>query len=498
MVSTISKCLFHVLLGCIKAILPCGVLPRKSVKDQVVLITGSGMGLGRMLAIEFGKLGAKLVLWDINDAMNQETKKLLEQSGVKAFAYTVDLSDPEQIYAAADKVKEEVGAVDILLNNAGIVSGKKLFECPDTLMEKTMSINSNALFYTAKSFLPKMMERNSGHIITIASMAGHIGVNGLVDYCASKHAAVGFSEALRSELNVLNKDIFGLPYYINTGMFNGIKNYSPLMFPILEPDYKIVHAVFEPPLPGHQRDLAVEGRSHNRGIFGLNKTMDEFIGRAARNICKLSRIAHKKIRPHRISCNWKKKEKAILSFVQVGLESLEGLPNLPMLSCLNLSDNKLTGGLEVLADKCPDLAYIILSGNSLKDIDVLKPLAKMDKLLDLELCNTGLDDLPDYRMKVFEMLPHLKHLDGVALMTQTKAAKMMKKDNSSAEAKKNEEAADDENVKPDQARGSSASIRMKTRPMQSRKSSLLEKSQPYCGIYSLTFDFVTCCLCVTT
>uniref|UniRef100_A0A915CTL6 Uncharacterized protein n=1 Tax=Ditylenchus dipsaci TaxID=166011 RepID=A0A915CTL6_9BILA len=53
------------------------------------------------------------------------------------------------------------------------------------------------------------------------------------------------------------------------------------------------------------------------------------------------------------------------------------------------SDNKLTGGLEVLADKCPNLAYIILSGNSLKDIDVLKPLAKMDKLLDLELCNTA-------------------------------------------------------------------------------------------------------------
>uniref|UniRef100_A0A915EK42 U2A'/phosphoprotein 32 family A C-terminal domain-containing protein n=1 Tax=Ditylenchus dipsaci TaxID=166011 RepID=A0A915EK42_9BILA len=181
-------------------------------------------------------------------------------------------------------------------------------------------------------------------------------------------------------------------------------------------------------------------------------------------------------------------------------------------------DNKLTGGLEVLADKCPDLAYIILSGNSLKDIDVLKPLAKMDKLLDLELCNTGLDDLPDYRMKVFEMLPHLKHLDGRGHQygrlsddstdddeeikrqrsTYLKSPAAKTKDNSSAEAKKNEEAADDENVKPDQARGSSASIRMKTRPMQSRKSSLLEKSQPYCGIYSLTFDFVTCCLCVTT
>uniref|UniRef100_A0A915E5H8 U2A'/phosphoprotein 32 family A C-terminal domain-containing protein n=3 Tax=Ditylenchus dipsaci TaxID=166011 RepID=A0A915E5H8_9BILA len=181
---------------------------------------------------------------------------------------------------------------------------------------------------------------------------------------------------------------------------------------------------------------------------------------------------------------------AILSFVQVGLESLEGLPNLPMLSCLNLSDNKLTGGLEVLADKCPDLAYIILSGNSLKDIDVLKPLAKMDKLLDLELCNTGLDDLPDYRMKVFEMLPHLKHLDGGGLddtdesgeddesssedismdglsddstdddeeikrqrSTYLKSPAAKTKDNSSAEAKKNEEAADDENVKPDQARG---------------------------------------------
>lgn len=73
-----------------------------------------------------------------------------------------------------------------------------------------------------------MLERNSGHYVTIASMAGHVGVNGLVDYCASKHAAVGFNEALRSEISRLGKNGVHVttvnPYYVRTGMFTGIKN----------------------------------------------------------------------------------------------------------------------------------------------------------------------------------------------------------------------------------------------------------------------------------
>lgn len=295
-VTAVVKFLFYTLLGCIKAILPCGVLPRKSVNGEVVLITGSGMGLGRLMAIEFGKRGAQLVLWDINEKLNMETKGILDQQGIKSSAYTIDLSDAQQIYQTAEKVQKEVGDVDILINNAGIVSGKKLFECSDALMEKTMAVNSNSLFYTCKCFLPKMMENNHGHIVTIASMAGHIGANGLVDYCASKHAAVGFSEALRCELISLKKEIFVTtvsPYYINTGMFNGIKDYSPLMFPILEPDY-VIDRIMEAVLTNAEHlfmpktchlFLFLKGLFPYKAVltlaeyFGLNKTMDEFVGR---------------------------------------------------------------------------------------------------------------------------------------------------------------------------------------------------------------------------
>ena len=128
----------------------------------------------------------------------------------------MNLSKKDEIYAAAEKVKSEVGNVDILINNAGIVTGKKLFDCPDELMERTMAVNCNALLFvsfffhekqtnlqTGKTFIPSMLEKNHGHIVTIASMAGKTGCAGLVDYCASKHAAVGFHESLTAEINSL-------------------------------------------------------------------------------------------------------------------------------------------------------------------------------------------------------------------------------------------------------------------------------------------------------
>jgi all-trans-retinol dehydrogenase (NAD+) len=106
---TLAQVFFHIAWGIVRAFLPCGVLPRKSVKGQIVLITGTGSGIGRMTAIEFAKLGARLVLWDINEQMNMETKKMLDEIGANSHAYTVDLSDRRQIYAVAAKVQKEVG-----------------------------------------------------------------------------------------------------------------------------------------------------------------------------------------------------------------------------------------------------------------------------------------------------------------------------------------------------------------------------------------------------
>nr|CAD2171460.1 unnamed protein product [Meloidogyne enterolobii] len=284
-------------LAMIKSILPTKFLPKKSIKGQTILITGSGSGMGRLMAIEFGKLGGRIVLWDIDEKMNLQTKGILDDLGIQ-----------KKIYVLAEQVKKEVGDIDILINNAGIVSGKKIFDCQDELMEKTMAVNCNALFFTIKSFLPAMIERRRGkllfdknfqkkknflgHIVNVASLAGLAGINGLVDYCASKHGAVGLSEALRSELLSQGLPITVTtvcPYYVNTGMFDG----HPYFFPILDPNYvvkKIIGAVLtdadELYLPRATYFLiALKGIFPTKAAtafmeyFGFNRTMNTWTGK---------------------------------------------------------------------------------------------------------------------------------------------------------------------------------------------------------------------------
>ena len=121
-------------------------------------------------------------------------------STVSFAAYKVDISNKAAVYAAAQRVAEDIGNVSILINNAGIVTAKPLLDAPDERIIATMNVNSVAHFWTIKAFLPFMIEQNHGHIVTIASSAGTLGVAGLCDYCASKFAAVGIDESLRFEL----------------------------------------------------------------------------------------------------------------------------------------------------------------------------------------------------------------------------------------------------------------------------------------------------------
>lgn len=234
----------------VRTCLPASVLGKKSVRGEIVLVTGAGSGIGRLLTLRFAQLGARLVVWDVNEKANKETAQLVRDRGGEATAYTVDLSKREDVYRVAEKVKKEVGDVDILVNNAGIVTGKKFLDCPDELMVKTMEVNAIAHFWTAKAFLPSMMDRNHGHLVTIASGAGIVGMSGLADYCASKFAAVGFHESMGIEMDTLGKTgvktTLVCPYYINTGMFDGVKTKYEGMLPILQPEYaadKILDAV---------------------------------------------------------------------------------------------------------------------------------------------------------------------------------------------------------------------------------------------------------------
>jgi len=198
----------------------------RDIANEVAVITGAGSGIGKRMALDLAKQGVRLALWDISSTVN-DTAKEINDSGGEAIAYINDVSDREAVYKNAELVIKDFGHVDMLFNNAGIVTGKSILDVPDALAEKTMQINSVSHFWTVKAFLPGMMERDHGSVVTIASAAGLVGVAGLCDYCASKYAAIGFNEALRLELRKKGK--FGVsttlvcPYYINTGMFDGVK-----------------------------------------------------------------------------------------------------------------------------------------------------------------------------------------------------------------------------------------------------------------------------------
>ncbi len=132
----------------ISAMVRAVLRPRlKSVDGQLCLITGAGGGLGRLFALEFAREGAELVLWDCNTEANEKTAERVRELGCRAHAYTVDLTKRESIYQTADRVRKELGDVNILVNNAGVVAGRRLLECPDELLERTLQVNCHALFW---------------------------------------------------------------------------------------------------------------------------------------------------------------------------------------------------------------------------------------------------------------------------------------------------------------------------------------------------------------
>jgi len=214
-------------------------VPRKDISGQIALITGAGSGIGQKMCVQFAKLGCKVVGVDISPAGLLTTEELLQKLGLSSrwACYKCDLSDRKNVYEISGLVKSEVGNVDILVNNAGIVTGGDFLTCKDEMIQKTMDVNCNAHFWTLKAFLPTMLEKNSGHIVTIASGAGLFGMPKLVDYCASKFAAVGLSEALLMELHLRNKTNVHVttvcPFYIDTGMFKGVQS---SIIPIIKPD----------------------------------------------------------------------------------------------------------------------------------------------------------------------------------------------------------------------------------------------------------------------
>ena len=217
------------------------------IKDNCVLITGGASGIGRIMGRMSLEKGARqLVIWDINEQNIASTVEEFSKLG-NVKGYRVDVSNVEDVVSTYKQVCSECGAVDILINCAGIVTGNKTFEqLSISDIERTMNINSKAPMVVALQMLGDMLERNHGHICNIASAAGMISNPKMSVYAASKWAVIGWSDSLRIELHQRRSKVrvtTVAPYYINTGMFDGVKS---SFFPILDAEKtsrKILRAI---------------------------------------------------------------------------------------------------------------------------------------------------------------------------------------------------------------------------------------------------------------
>jgi all-trans-retinol dehydrogenase (NAD+) len=267
----------------------------RSIKDQLALITGGAGGIGRLMAFDLARRGARVAVWDMDGESLGALEAEARDAGLFIRAMVCDVSDRDAVYGRAKALTAELGPLDILINNAGIVSGKTFLETPDEKIVRTVNVNILSSFWTVKAFLPSMLERNTGHIVTIASAAGLIGVRGLGDYCASKFAVFGFDESLRMELRRLKsgvKTTVVCPFFIDTGMFRGVKTRFPLLLPILKPA-KAAERMVRAVLKGHKRLIMprfvyalyllrlmpVAVLDAAADFFGISHAMDDFTGR---------------------------------------------------------------------------------------------------------------------------------------------------------------------------------------------------------------------------
>jgi all-trans-retinol dehydrogenase (NAD+) len=267
------------------------------IAGKNVVITGGARGMGRLMAVKMARLGGRVVVYDVVIEALEAVVDEITTAGGEAYAYVCDVSNRREVYRIAGEVKARVGPVDIVVNNAGIISGRRLLEIPDERIEAVFGVNALALYWVTKAFLPEMIERNSGHIVTMASAAGLLGVDRQTDYSASKHATIGFTESLRAELKRAGhtgiKTTIVEPFYVDTGMVKGVKSRFPRLLPILKQEEvaaKVVRAVVqnqqEIMIPSMLklvpvfRVLPVSLFDRLAGFLGVHESMDCFVGRS--------------------------------------------------------------------------------------------------------------------------------------------------------------------------------------------------------------------------
>lgn len=272
----------------------------KSVKGKNVLITGGAMGMGRLFAERaIAEQASAVVLWDVNESALNDTLTELDYGSSEVSGWVVDVSDAGAVADTAAAVLDDLGRIDFLVNNAGVVRGNKYFWETDLERDTKFMIDINTLapMYVAYEFLPAMIAAPGDcRVLNLASAAGFTPNPRMAVYAASKWAVIGWSDSVRLELKQAGLDhvkvTTACPYYTRTGMFEGAKS-APLL-PLLDPDDVVDEAwtatlagrsfvvlpktvqlseMLKGVLPIDVRDFIADR------VFGVYHTMEDFTGR---------------------------------------------------------------------------------------------------------------------------------------------------------------------------------------------------------------------------
>jgi short-subunit dehydrogenase len=198
--------------------------PKLDLKGKVVLITGGSRGLGLSLAFELGSLGSRLALC-ARDAQDLEQARLrLAERGITAAIFPCDISEESEIEPLVARVLDRFGRIDVLINNAGLISVAPLERVQHSDFEEAMNVMFWAPVNLTLAVLPQMKQQRSGHIVDITSVGGRVSVPHLLPYCCAKFAFVAFSEGLGTELDARRIRVLTvIPGLMRTGSYLNAK-----------------------------------------------------------------------------------------------------------------------------------------------------------------------------------------------------------------------------------------------------------------------------------
>lgn len=198
-----------------------GSLGRKGtgrLTGKVIVITGGARGIGLATATALHHLGARVAIGDVDEVRVKESGADL---GLDVYG-KLDVTDPHSFAGFLDEVERQLGPIDVLINNAGIMPVGRIVDEPDAVTRRILDINVYGVMLGSKLAAQRMAPRGNGHVINVASLAGELYIVGLATYCASKHAVLAFTDSARLEYRSAGVKFSAvLPTFVNTELVAG-------------------------------------------------------------------------------------------------------------------------------------------------------------------------------------------------------------------------------------------------------------------------------------